>query len=273
VLIEPILSDDPHNPIALLKKANARRQTCVLATFFSLKDRRQAQPGTRLFLGQNGESYGACPIPSLAEQWQSDAQVVLQTGTSRWSNYPTPDGETTVFYELLPPAVTLVIVGAGNDVMPLVDMADILGWETKVADGRANYAKPERFARACQVLVAKPEQVLEHIPLDDHTVFALMTHNYNYDKAMLHALCLQNARYIAMLGPRKKLTRMLDEFEQEGRPLSAEQLNTIFNPAGLDIGAETSEEIALAILSEIKTVLSGRQGGLLRNKLEPMHGL
>jgi xanthine/CO dehydrogenase XdhC/CoxF family maturation factor len=67
-------------------------------------------------------------------------------------------------------------------------MADILGWETTVIDGRANYAKQERFVSACQVLVAKPENVLDQIDIDEHTVFLLMTHNYNYDMAMLRQL-------------------------------------------------------------------------------------
>lgn len=271
VLIEPILSNDTYNALALLKKATARRQTCVLATFFSLKNRRQPQLGTKLFLGQDGEVFGTCPIPSLEERWRTDAEKVLQSGENLWTNYTIAEDEISVFFEFLPPAITLVVVGAGNDVMPLVDMADILGWETKVVDGRANYAKAERFASACQVLVAKPEQVLQQIPLDDFTLFALMTHNYNYDKAMLYELCQQNARYIAMLGPKKKLTRILEEFEAEGKSLTSEQVATIFSPAGLDIGAETSEEIALSILSEMKAFLSGRQGISLRHKLQAIH--
>ncbi len=271
VLIEPILPNDPNNPISLLKKATERRQTCVVATFFNLNDRRQAQPGTRLLMGENGDVFGGCPVESLQVRWQNDAQAAFQTSESKWVSYPTSAGEVTVFYEILPPVLSLVLIGAGNDVMPVVDMADILGWETKVVDGRATHARPERFASACQVLVAKPEQVLKHIALDDYTVFALMTHNYNYDKAMLHELCQKGARYIAMLGPKKKLNRMLDEFEEEGRPLSAAQLDTIFSPAGLDIGAETSEEIALSILAEIMAVLKERRGISLRDKMQPIH--
>ncbi|MBK8562910.1 MAG: XdhC family protein [Saprospiraceae bacterium] len=271
VLIEPILPDEPNNPIALLKKATDRRQTCVIATFFKLNDRRQVQPGTRLLMGENGDVFGECPVELLEGRWQNDAQAAFQTSESKWVNYPTSAGEVTVFYEILAPVLSLVLIGAGNDVMPMVDMADILGWETKVVDGRATHARPERFASACQVLVAKPEQVLKHIALDDYTVFALMTHNYNYDKAMLHELCQQGARYIAMLGPKKKLNRMLDEFEEEGRPLTAAQLDTIFSPAGLDIGAETSEEIALSILAEIMAVFKERRGISLRDKMQPIH--
>lgn len=271
VLIEPILPHLPLHPIALLKKVASTRQTAVLATFFSLQDRRQPQPGTQLCLGQDQQAHGTCPLPSLEHHWREEAEGVLLGSASRWVNYPTPAGEVTTFYELVSPAITLVIVGAGNDVVPLVEMADILGWETKVVDGRANYAQPARFEKACQVLVAKPAQVLQQIPLDDHTFFALMTHNYNYDKAMLHELCSHQARYIAMLGPKKKLARILDEFQAEGRPLSPTQLATVFSPAGLDIGAETSQEIALSILAEIRAFISHRQGTSLRHKAQPIH--
>lgn len=271
VLIEPIVPADANHPVALLQMANKQRQEGVLATFFSLKNRRSPQPGTRLFLGQNGDTFGQCPLPALEMRWRQDAAEALQSRRSSWINYPATEGDVTVFYEYLPPAIVLVIIGAGNDVIPMVDMAGILGWEAIVADGRANYAKPERFGSSCQVLLAKPEQVLEHIHLDNRTVFALMTHNYNYDKAMLHELCTRHARYIAMLGPRKKLGLMLEEFEAEGRPLSDLQLQAVFSPAGLDIGAETAEEIALSILSEIHGLLNDKPGNSLRLKTTPIH--
>jgi xanthine/CO dehydrogenase XdhC/CoxF family maturation factor len=272
VLIEPILPADPANPIALLEKADARRQTGVLTTFFCLSDRRKPQPGTCLFLGRDGGVQGSCPPLVPAERWRHEALAVLASGRSNWIQHTAADGsELTVFHEFVPPAVNLVIAGAGNDVLPLVEMANILGWEVRVVDGRANYARPERFASACQVLLARPEEVLQHLSLDSYTIFALMTHNYNYDKALLFELCRRNARYIAMLGPRKKIARMLEEFEAEGRPLAPEQIATIFSPAGLDIGAETSEEIALSILSEMKAFLSERQGTSLREKLQPIH--
>ena len=85
-----------------------------------------------------------------------------------------------------------------------------------MADGRANYATQERFTAACQILVAKPEYVLRKIAIDDLTFFLLMTHNYNYDLAMLKQLLQLNVSYIGMLGPRKKKERILDELKDEG---------------------------------------------------------
>ncbi|HWN89485.1 MAG TPA: XdhC family protein, partial [Chitinophagaceae bacterium] len=162
-------------------------------------------------------------------------------------------------------------IGAGNDVMPLVDMADILGWETTVVDGRANYAKKERFVSACQVFVSKPEQVLEQIEIDEHTVFLLMTHNYNYDMAMLKQLLQKNVSYIGMLGPKNKRERMLNELKDEGLIFTPQQLSVLHSPVGLDIGAETSEEIALSILAEIKALFAGRDVQSLRTIKEVIH--
>jgi len=222
-------------------------------------------------MGRDGSQSGSAPFAEIEGAVREDSWKALQERASSWQQYVTAAGEITAFIEFIPPVVTLVLIGAGNDVMPMVDFADLLGWETKVVDGRANYAKPDRFAKACQVLVAKPEQVLQQVGLDDRTVFALMTHNYNYDKAMLLELCRKNARYIAMLGPKKKLRRILDEFEAEGIQLTPQNLEAIYGPSGLDIGAETSEEIALSIIAEINAALNGRGGQPLRDKAGEIH--
>ena len=153
----------------------------------------------------------------------------------------------------------------------MVDMAAILGWDTTVVDGRANYAKPERFVSACQVLVSKPENVLEKIIIDEQTVFVLMTHNYNYDMAMLSELIKRKVAYVGMLGPKKKLDRILNELKENGPGITKEQLSKLYGPVGLEIGAETSEEIALSVLAEIKAVLAGKQGQSLRNKSDAIH--
>ena len=165
----------------------------------------------------------------------------------------------------------MVIIGAGNDVIPLVEIADVIGWETRVVDGRSSHARPERFLKACQVLVSKPENVLDQIPIDEQTIFVLMTHNYAYDLAMLKALVHKKIKYLGMLGPKKKLDRMLDEIKMEGIILTKEQIDLIYGPVGLDLGTENAEEIALSIIAEIKAVLAGKTGQSLRNINEAIH--
>ena len=86
---------------------------------------------------------------------------VLQNGQSVFRNYQSESHSLTAFIELVEPAVALIAIGAGNDVIPLIAMAEILGWETTVIDGRPAYAKKERFVSSCQVLVSKPENVIK----------------------------------------------------------------------------------------------------------------
>jgi xanthine dehydrogenase accessory factor len=269
VLIEPVNIADPNNPIQLLKAVADKRQKSVLITLFSLENKKDVQPGTCLLLRENEQAKGNASI--LNDILVNDGIRVLANGYSLFRNYISENQNLTAFVESIEPAVSLVIIGAGNDVIPLVAMAEILGWETTVIDGRPAYAKKERFSPSCQVLVSKPEKVLEQIITDEQTVFLLMTHNYNYDMAMLLQLLQKNVVYVGMLGPKKKLERMLGEWDEQGIHLTKEQLASVHSPVGLDIGAETSEEIALSILSEIKAVLSGKQGLSLHSNTGTIH--
>ena len=269
VLIEPIDISNPDNPIQYLKKVNEKRQTAALVTLFSLQDRKGPQYGTCLLLKEDGGLVQHVPV--LKEVLFADANEVLINQNSSFKNYTSDDHNITAFIEVIKPPVSIIIIGAGNDVVPVVNMADILGWETTVVDGRANYAKQERFVSACQVLVAKPENVLEQITIDEHTVFVLMTHNYNYDMAMLRQLLQKNVQYIGMLGPKKKRERMLNELKDEGLNFTEQQLSVLHSPVGLDIGAETSEEIALSILAEIKAMFANKDVQSLRKIKEVIH--
>jgi xanthine dehydrogenase accessory factor len=271
ILIEPINPDNHLNPVELLKKINAKRQQAILITMFNMDNKYQDQPGTCLLLEENGNLHGNLEDALLRKSVTEDARDALKNQHSVFERYKMKDQNISVFIEYFSPVLSLVIVGAGNDALPMVGIADKLGWEASVVDGRATHATTERFAAACQVLVSRPEKVLDQIPIDRQTVFVLMTHNYNYDLAMLKALLQTDARYIGVLGPKKKLERMLDEIESGGIDLNRDQLGRIYGPVGLDIGAETAEEIALSIIAEIKTALSGKSGQPLRLKEEVIH--
>ncbi|GEO04892.1 hypothetical protein AAE02nite_25560 [Adhaeribacter aerolatus] len=271
ILIEPIQQANPVNPIALLKAVLARRQQAVLVTLFNLQNRQAPQPGTCLLQLANGQLSGSVSDTRLQTQLTADAAEVFATQTSAIKTYVTGPHNLTAFVELLKPPIALVIIGAGNDIRPLVEIAKVLGWKTTIVDGRANYATPERFPLADQVIIAKPEKVLEQLAVDAQTVFVLMTHNYNYDLAMLRQLIGLNISYIGALGPKKKLDRMLTELQDEGINPSEAQRQKLYGPTGLELGAENPEEIALSIISEIKAVLAGKTGGLLRDKPDVIH--
>jgi xanthine dehydrogenase accessory factor len=271
VLFEPVDPEDPKNPIELLRLIAAGRQYAVLVTLFSLKNKRGPQPGTCLLLKDGELISNGKEDEGLRAVLRQEVQKVITERTSAFRNYVSAAQDLTAFIEFVSPPVSVVIIGAGNDVVPLVKMADVLGWETTVVDGRPSLARPERFVPSCQVLVSKPESVLEKISIDEQTVFLLMTHNYNYDLAMLKALLPRNVAYIGSLGPRQKIDRMLEEMRGEGIMVTQEQLQNIYGPSGLEIGAETPEEIALSILAEIKAVLAKKEGRSLRKNEDVIH--
>ncbi|HEY0246524.1 MAG TPA: XdhC/CoxI family protein [Mucilaginibacter sp.] len=265
ILIEPIFTDKQDNPIALFKLFLNKREPVVLVTLFTLNDKQAPQPGTCILLKENEELYGTFPDETIKDALLTDAKDVLKNGNSVTKTYLYGD-KFTCFIELLQPTVSLIIFGAGNDAIPLTQLAAILGWHITLIDGRANYAVAARFPLAKCIIIAKPDQALPQIVLDSRTVIVLMTHNYNYDMAVLKQLLPLELTYIAALGPKKRLERMLDELQEDGQEITPTQLKSIYGPAGLDIGSETSDEIALSILSEIQAILKKRNGTSLREK-------
>ena len=271
VLIEPIDITNPVNPILLLKKRIKDRTPTVMVTLFSLEHKREAQWGTILLIKEN-EIPAILHLDNPIQEWiKSDVQKSFEQKKNLYRNYIVANQNLHAFIEYIKPVPSLVVIGAGNDVIPLIEMANILGWETTVADGRPNYAKTENFVGGCRVILAKPEKLLDIIMIDEQTVFVLMTHNYNYDLSILKELLKREVTYIGSLGPKKKLDRMLNELMQEGIMITEDQIKKIYGPSGLDIGAETPEEIALSIIAEIKSVLSKRSGGELRQKDDTIH--
>lgn len=271
ILIEPINAGNETNPIALFKQLLAQRQPAVLVTLFSLQNRNAPQPGTCLLLQEENCRRSKAFSLHWPEAIMNDAWQALHTQTGATKTYLHAQQPLNAFIEWLQPPVSLVIIGAGNDVLPLVQMANVLGWQVTVADGRRNYATPQRFPQVHRLIVAKPGQVLQQLQVDEQTVFVLMTHNFHYDLDVLRQLLTQKMAYTGILGPHKKMARMLETLQEEGIVPGEAQLARLYGPTGLDIGAETAEEIALSILSEIKAVLSNRKGQSLRDKSGGIH--
>jgi len=269
VLFEPIDFSNAKNPLELLRMAD--RDFRVVCTFFHL-DRSKPQGGTRLIIDGQLHTQGEFAETLLKDQLLQDARQAFEEKNSLFKAYTAGDAKYYVFLELFKPPIQLVIVGAGNDAQVLAQMAEILGWQIVVTDGRSTHARPDRFTSSCQVIVAKPEDTLQNIRLNEQTAVVLMTHNYQYDLAVLELLkAYEQVPYIGILGPKKKYQRMLDELTDTSGPLPESFLEKIYAPVGLDIGAETPAEIALSVLSEIQAVLTHTPGMPLKQKSGPIH--
>jgi xanthine dehydrogenase accessory factor len=266
ILIEPI-TDGQINPITLLRAVISSRGYSILVTVFSIEDRKAPQPGSCLCMADGETLVSGLEMLPCKNELLEDAKNALENQCSSISIY----NRYTAFVESVKPLISLVILGAGNDAIPLTKIASLLGWNITVVDGRPNYASAERFLCANKIIVAKPDQVLNSLEINEWTAFVLMTHNYNYEIAFLKRLFPLQISYIGILGPRKKLERMLEELEETGTVITQRNLETIHGPVGLDIGSETSEEIALSIIAEIKAVFSARNGHSLKYKTSVIH--
>lgn len=271
VLFEPIQDDDPYNPIELLKLAIQRRQNAVLVTLYAAKIKNGDPVGTTILLEESGFIMNNTSFEQIPVELFNDIKDTLVLKKSTFKTYADPDFTFNAFISFIAPAISLIIVGAGNDAIPLQMIAETLGWQVTIVDGRQTYAKIERFSASCQIVVSKPEMVLNQIIIDEKTVFVLMTHNYNYDYAILKALLERKVAYIGALGPKKKLDNMIIDLQKDGISLNEEQKNSLYGPVGLEIGAETPGEIALSITAEILSVLNNKKGGSLRNLSKEIH--
>jgi xanthine dehydrogenase accessory factor len=164
-----------------------------------------------------------------------------------------------IFYDPIQPSPHLLVLGAGIDAIPVVRCAKALGWRVTVADYRPAYAKKERFQEADAVLHLSPQALGEHPERDRFSAVVLMTHHFDYDRRFLAEIARTRIPFVGLLGPVQRRERLLESLED-----AAEQLNgRLFGPVGLDIGAETPEEIALSIVAGIQAELKGRKGGQL----------
>jgi xanthine/CO dehydrogenase XdhC/CoxF family maturation factor len=264
VLIEPVEPAFSANPVVVLKEFVEKKDVRVLATVVRSNTGTGLQVGSRFVLTTGT----AAAIPG----WLSDdMQEVMQSGRSHTGKYSLAGGDAEIFMERFDPGIELVIFGAGYDVIPLARLAREIGWQVTVTEDCIAHLSPKRFPAATRVLYADRHAVLEKIAITDRTAAVLMSHNYKYDLAVLESLLKTEVPYIGILGPRKRFEKMQTEFQNLGKQANPQTYDRVHSPVGLDIGAETPDEIALSVVAEIKAFFSNRPAGFLKKKAGPIH--
>ncbi len=182
--------------------------------------------------------------------------------------------EYSVLLERLPPVKELVIFGAGYDSIPLVDIASKLGWNVTIADARPAFLTKERFPTA-QNLVRFHTETLEDVTrelrINTHTAAIVMTHHLERDAEVLRCILPQKPLYCGLLGPKERFAKIQKLWKERRYKVSKELLRPLYTPIGLDIGAETAEEVALSILSELQAVMRNKKGTPLKHKRGRIH--
>jgi len=175
----------------------------------------------------------------------------------------------TVFADVCVPPPRLFIYGATDTAEALCAGAKLLGWRTVVADARQRFATPERLPSADEVLVVWPDEALAQVAPDQATAIVVLTHDDKFDLPLVRGALATDAFYLGWLGSRRNQERRRGLLLEEG--LSEEDLARVSGPAGLDLGAASTEETAVSILAEILAVRAGRSGGPLHEASTRIH--
>lgn len=255
-LAPPQFEDETH-PLLAQERVNRERRAASHVVMI------EATAGSSLRVGERFASASAEHHPELAELVRRSEAA----GYSFSAELRNPTlAACRVFVERLIPPVQLLVCGAGNDAQPLVAQAAALGWSVIVMDGRADFARAARFPEAGRVIVAKDPATFDGLRLDERTAAIVMSHSFAQDTSFLEMLVARQLGYLGVLGSRRRTLDLLARLGYEAMPAG------LHAPAGLDIGAETPEQIALSILSEVQATFAGRGGGALRDREGSIHG-
>lgn len=221
--------------------------------------------GSKMLVGLDGAAQGHIEPPELARQVAEDAVRLTREENPDTITYDRPSGRYEVFIDVYPVPPRLIIVGATHTAIPLAHFAKQLGYRVIVTDARAAFAVPERFPDADQVIKGWPQDVFPGLRLDETTFVVLLSHDPKFDEPTLEYVVPSHVPYIGAIGSRQTQKQRFDRLRSQG--FTDEQLARVYGPVGLDIGAHSVEETALAILAEVTAVRHGRDGGFMRNRL------
>jgi xanthine/CO dehydrogenase XdhC/CoxF family maturation factor len=271
VLLERVRCHEAPGVLGLLAESSRARLPAAVATVFRVEGDCRAKPGERVLLWPGGRVECDVSDPALAELLKAEVAGAA-SGRSHVGRYETgKGGQAEVFVEAVLPPLPLVLFGSGPDVLPVVRLAQALGWHVTVVDGRNGVAARGARGVAEAVVVASPEAFAEHVTLEPSTVAVAMTHNFTEDLGLLRTLLPSRVRYVGLLGPRRRAVQLLQRLSEEGLRFTEEQLARLHAPVGLDLGAEGPEQIALSIIAEVQAVLSGRTGESLHRRPGTIH--
>lgn len=213
--------------------------------------------GAKMLIYPDARTEGSLGDAQLNTQVIADALRFMRDEHSETRAY----GDTQIFIETFAPPPRLLIVGGVHTAIPLSHFAKILGFRVTVVDGRGRFATKERFPHVDELIVEWPDDVIPRLTIDASTYVVILTHDPKFDLPTLKALSTTTPRYIGAMGSRETRRQHMAELREQGVP--DEFLKTVYGPVGLDLGARTPEEMALAIISEIIAVRYNHPGGHL----------
>lgn len=248
----------------------------VVATVVRAPENGGITPGAKLLVRADGSRLGSLG-GALEAAVAEDCLAALSQfpRTNNQSAYYRPDGSSIhrleasggaeayeVMVEIIEAPVSLLIIGGGHIGLSLATIGAHVGFSVSVLDDREDYANPERFPMADRTMFGDFEPALRDFPMNQTTYIVLVSRGHKQDEEGLRLVVNRGARYVGMIGSRRRVATVLRHLAEEGFPIEA--LEAVYTPIGFDIGAETPEEIAVSIMAEIIAVRRQATGRPMR---------
>jgi xanthine dehydrogenase accessory factor len=238
-------------------------QKCAIATIVQVRGSIPSYESAKLLVREDGSMIGTIGGGCVeAEVWNA-AREVIETEQPRhlsfnlgqdaaYDNGLICGGQLDVFVEPVLPVPGAFIFGAGHISKSISKVANLAGFSTTIVDNRENFANRERFPEASEIYAEEYEEVFGKLPVNETSYVIIVTRGHRDDMRVLRWAITTSARYIAMIGSKRKVLNVVRELEKEG--ISREALEKIHAPMGLDIGAISPEEIAVSVTAEMIAV-------------------
>lgn len=271
VMIEPVPAANRTDALKWIERCLKRRTPGVIASVIDAPHQPELL-GQRLLIFEGRRTEGDLELPRLQQAARDAALAILADGRPQIRTVEMDEGTVEMLFEVIHPPIHLHIFGGGHDVRPVVRIAKELGWPTTVVGRKTQDELADRFPRADHhVFLMNPEEVLDYVTVDARTPAVIMNHNYQRDKTLVHKLLPTPVPYVGALGPRLRTERIMDELQADDPALTEADFDKLHGPVGLDLGTETPQEIALAIIAEIQAVLHERPATKLRERKGSIH--
>ena len=253
VFVEPVDLEKPDDAtLALYERLKAHAEAGGRGAILTRLE--GARDGAKMIAFDGGKHEGSLGDAALDAAALSAAAVAIQAGKTATL---TVEG-TRVFAEVFVPASILLVVGASHVAMPMVTLAKVLGFKTIVVDGRPRFATRERFPDVDDLRIGIPSDLVKDVPLVASTALVLVAHDYKYDLPVLRHALATPVGYVGLLGSSRRGKAILDLLQEDG--VTEDALARVHVPIGLDLGAQSAPEIALAVVAEILAVQRGATG-------------
>jgi xanthine dehydrogenase accessory factor len=255
-----MLSMDIYEELVRLRRMG---QKCAIATIVQVRGSIPSYESAKLLVREDGSMAGTIGGGCVeAEVWNAAREVIetekpkhLTFNLSQDAAYDNGlicGGQLDVFVEVVVPQPQAFIFGAGHISRSLSKVLALAGFGTSIIDDRESFANRERFPEALEVYAGEYEEVFPKLPVHESSYLVIVTRGHRDDMRVLRWAVGTNARYISMIGSRRKVINVVRELEKEGIP--AARFERLYAPMGLEIGAISPEEIAVSVAAEMIAV-------------------